>query len=45
MSTWHEKPFEGKADGKEHSESQNEQQVIESNQNNRPWAYLHKHKM
>ena len=36
MSTWHGKPFEDKADGKEHSESQNEQQVIASNQNNRP---------
>ena len=36
MSTWHGKPFEDKADGKEHSESQNEKQVIGSNQNNRP---------
>ena len=36
MSTWHGEPFEDKADGKEHSESQNEQQVIGSNQNNRP---------
>ena len=36
MSTWHGEPFEDEADGKEHSKSQNEQQVIGSNQNNRP---------
>ena len=30
------KPFEDETDGKEHSESQNEQQVLGSNQNDRP---------
>ena len=30
------KPFDDKTDGKEHSESQNEQQVLGSNQNDRP---------
>ena len=30
------KPFEDETDGKEHSESQNKQQVLGSNQNDRP---------
>ena len=36
------KPFEDETDGKEHSESQNKQQVWGSNQNDRP---VHKYKM
>ena len=35
MPARHAKPFEDETDGKEHSERQNQEQVIGSNQNNR----------